>query len=99
MNRPKIQAYQNPKHIKDYPVGPSYHAGLLTSVNAGWRSYRPVVDEDKCVGCWQCYLSCPDGTVFKSGRVVDIDYDFCKGCGVCANVCSKEAISMIREDE
>jgi pyruvate ferredoxin oxidoreductase delta subunit len=99
MNRPELKILKKPRHIRDYPVGPSFDAGFLTSENSGWRSLRPVVEVEKCVGCWHCYLCCPEGTVFKSGRVVDIDYAFCKGCGVCARACPKEAISMIRENE
>ncbi|MCK5213503.1 MAG: 4Fe-4S binding protein, partial [Dehalococcoidia bacterium] len=28
---------------------------------------------------------------------VSIDYDYCKGCGVCANECPTQAITMQRE--
>ena len=32
----------------------------LYSVNTGdWRTRRPVMDEDKCIGCGICYLYCP----------------------------------------
>jgi len=27
----------------------------------------------------------------------EIDYDYCKGCGICANECPKKAIEMIIE--
>ncbi len=33
--------------------------------NAGWRNLRPVIDATSCTGCLQCYLYCPDGTVYK----------------------------------
>ena len=33
--------------------------------NAGWRNLRPVIDAASCTGCLQCYLYCPDGTVYK----------------------------------
>ena len=33
--------------------------------NAGWRNLRPVIDAASCTGCLQCYLHCPDGTVYK----------------------------------
>ncbi|WP_435789521.1 4Fe-4S binding protein [Clostridium sp.] len=26
-----------------------------------------------------------------------MDYDFCKGCGICSNICPKDAIKMERE--
>jgi 4Fe-4S binding domain. len=25
---------------------------------------------------------------------LDIDYDFCKGCGICEKICPKQAIKM-----
>lgn len=80
-----------------------FEAGHLTSVNAGWRSVRPVIDAVQCTLCLTCYMYCPDGTVFKvrDGEGVltglGIDYDFCKGCGVCASVCPVPCIAMIDE--
>lgn len=75
-----------------------YPAGHLTAKNAGWRNVRPVIDESACTGCLQCYLYCPDGTVMRA-QPVAIDYDFCKGCGVCARACRFNAIRMIPESE
>jgi 2-oxoacid:acceptor oxidoreductase delta subunit (pyruvate/2-ketoisovalerate family) len=47
-----------------------------------------------------CWLYCPDSAIRAAGgRVVDIDYDHCKGCGVCAAVCPPRAnaIRMVPE--
>ena len=165
-----------------------FEAGYLAAKNAGWRNVRPVIDATACTGCLQCYLYCPDGTVYKvpaacqppepadaadgcstrssrdpdmpclgfadqgaparahsmglnspldcsmrtevrgasaipriSGTAavladvsgpaartqsaatqpttapVAIDYDFCKGCGVCAKACRFGAITMVPE--
>ena len=34
-----------------------------------------MIDKNKCVGCLQCYLYCPDGVIYKDGGKVAIDYD------------------------
>lgn len=80
-----------------------FEGGHLTSVNAGWRSVRPVIDPAQCTLCLNCYMYCPDGTVFKvrdgegTCTAVAVDYDFCKGCGVCAKVCPVPCIAMVDE--
>ena len=98
MNRPEVKKFVKPRHISEYPCGPCYEAGHLVTENAGWRTEKPVLAEEACVGCLYCYLCCPEGVLFKkpNGKV-DIDYAFCKGCGICARVCGKKAIQMVRE--
>lgn len=82
-----------------------YAAGHLVTKNAGWRNQRPVLDGGKCTMCLQCYLYCPDGTIYKvrtsegAMECLAIDYDFCKGCGVCARACRFGAIRMVDETE
>ena len=79
------------------PEDTCFEAGYLVTVNAGWRSIRPVVAADKCIGCGQCYLYCPDGVIsMQEGKAV-IDYDFCKGCGICEKICRPGAIGMEAE--
>ncbi|MDR1922640.1 MAG: 4Fe-4S binding protein [Candidatus Adiutrix sp.] len=80
-----------------YPEGTYFPAGWLTQKNAGWRSVRPVLSPEKCIGCLQCCLHCPDGTIRPEGDAIAFDYDFCKGCGICAKSCKPGAISMTDE--
>jgi len=96
MDRPKIVSYKDPERIEDYPCG-AFKAGHFVQGNAGWRVFRPVIDHDKCVMCLRCFLVCPDGVIDKSGEQLEIDYNFCKGCGVCAHECKVGAITMVRE--
>lgn len=88
---------KNPVSFDEVPEATAYEAGFLVTKNAGWRNFRPVIDEKKCVGCLQCYLYCPDGVIFKKDKKVSVDYDFCKGCGICKNICKVQAISMEEE--
>ncbi len=62
-----------------------------------WRIMRPVRDPEKCNDCDLCWLYCPDGAIARSGY--DIDYEYCKGCGICAEACKVAAIDMVRETE
>ena len=97
----------------DFARTTCFAGGYLVAKNAGWRNKRPVVSAEKCTGCLQCYLYCPDGTIVRqacrpadgadaaraAGAPIAIDYDFCKGCGVCASVCRFGALAMIPESE
>jgi 2-oxoacid:acceptor oxidoreductase delta subunit (pyruvate/2-ketoisovalerate family) len=49
-----------------------------------------------CFECDNCYGVCPDTAVIKLGPGLRyaIDYDYCKGCGVCATECPAGAIRM-----
>ena len=63
-----------------------------------WRVFRPNLDLSKCVKCLRCWVFCPEGSIKrKDDDTVEINYDYCKGCGVCSNVCKVKAITMDRE--
>ncbi len=49
-----------------------------------------------CFECDNCYGVCPDNAVIKlaPGERYEIDYDYCKGCGICAQECPCGAIRM-----
>jgi 2-oxoacid:acceptor oxidoreductase delta subunit (pyruvate/2-ketoisovalerate family) len=53
-----------------------------------------------CFSCDNCFGVCPDNAVIKLGAPGEryaIDYDFCKGCGICAAECPCGAIEMVPE--
>lgn len=55
-------------------------------------SGKPVVEEDKCIGCRRCAAICAHGgPVFENGKC-HIDHDKCVGCGRCIAICPKDAI-------
>ena len=67
------------------------------SVTLKGRIYAHSRNTDKCVGCELCYLYCPDGVISINDGKAAIDYDFCKGCGICAKICRIKAIEMEAE--
>ncbi len=53
-----------------------------------------------CFSCDNCFGVCPDNAVIKLGEPGEryaIDYDFCKGCGLCVAECPSGAIEMVPE--
>jgi pyruvate ferredoxin oxidoreductase delta subunit len=68
-----------------------------------WRTQRPVINLEKCTcaknnnhSCHICWLFCPDFSVSRDTSPI-IDYDYCKGCGICAAECPVKAIEMVPE--
>lgn len=97
MGKPRIVKFQYPQGPEEMPLGPSAAAGILTEPNAGWRVQRPVIDHGKCTKCLLCWVLCPEGVVDKEPEKLEIDLNYCKGCGLCAHECPKKAIALIRE--
>lgn len=53
-----------------------------------------------CFECDNCYGVCPDNAIKKlgKGKGYEIDYDYCKGCGICVVECPCGALEMKPED-
>ncbi|HEX8918312.1 MAG TPA: FAD-dependent oxidoreductase, partial [Chloroflexota bacterium] len=53
-----------------------------------------------CFECDNCFGVCPDNAVIKlgPGKRFEINYDFCKGCSMCATECPCGAIQMVPEE-
>jgi len=63
-----------------------------------WRVRRPIIDFERCTHCMFCWLYCPDiSMLVKDSKLQGVDLGHCKGCGICAQVCPRDAITMIEE--
>ena len=70
----------------------SVHTGL-------WRTVRPVIDRERCRGCWWvCSNFCPDAAIRVREASPSIELDYCKGCAICVVQCPHHAIDLIAED-
>ena len=85
------------KSWREIPIG-SRNITPGNSINyktGSWRELKPILNKIKCTKCMICYVSCPDATI--DPETYGIDYDHCKGCGICARVCPVKAIEMVNE--
>ena len=74
-----------------------------------WREERPVWVAENCIHCLFCWIYCPDCSIQlvknDAGKyqMAGINYDFCKGCGICAFHCpgkkGNKALVMEREQK
>ena len=73
--------------------------GGLDESNALFEARR-CLSCGNCFECDNCYGVCPDNAIIKlgPGDRYRIDYDYCKGCGICATECPCGAIDMVREE-
>jgi len=73
--------------------------GGLDETNALYEARR-CLSCGNCFECDNCYGVCPDNAVIKlgPGERFRFNYDYCKGCGMCAAECPCGAIAMVPEE-
>lgn len=80
---------------RDYSENSSYTASV-----ADWRLIKPVFNKDYCIDCQFCWVYCPDvSIVSRDQKLVGIDMDHCKGCGICVEVCPTNPKSLLMFSE
>ncbi len=73
-----------------------------TATVASWRVIKPIYNRDICIDCQNCWVWCPDTSIIsRDKQMIGIDYDHCKGCGVCVEVCptNPKSLLMFAESE
>ena len=73
--------------------------GGLDEHNALFEARR-CMSCGNCFECDNCYGVCPDNAVIKlgPGKRFAFNYDYCKGCGMCAAECPCGAIKVVPEE-
>lgn len=89
---------------KSLAEGDIVEAGTASKFKTGdWRSERPIWFPERCIHCLFCWVSCPDSSILiKDQKMIGIDYDHCKGCGICVKECPvkpQKALEMKPERE
>jgi pyruvate ferredoxin oxidoreductase delta subunit len=67
-----------------------------TNTVADWRVDKPVYNSEHCIHCQFCWIYCPDMSIIsRDKKMVGVDYQHCKGCGICADVCPTNPKSLL----
>ncbi|MBI4596092.1 MAG: 4Fe-4S binding protein [Candidatus Tectomicrobia bacterium] len=86
---------------QELPIGAISVIGKVDPIKTGmWRLLRPVLSNDKCIKCFKCWIFCPDTAIDFSEKeaTFTVNYDYCKGCGICNHECPVQAITMEKEE-
>jgi 2-oxoacid:acceptor oxidoreductase delta subunit (pyruvate/2-ketoisovalerate family) len=104
----------NPWYYSDAPktMRPQLDAirrqSTFDEVVGGLDESTPLFEARRCMSCGSCFACdncygvCPDNAIIKldpaGSYAYKVDYDYCKGCGLCAQECPCGAIQMEPEE-
>ncbi len=84
-------------HQEDRPYSKS---NSFTASVADWRIIKPVFNKDYCIDCQFCWIYCPDISIIsRDKKMIGVDMDHCKGCGICVEVCPTNPKSLLMFEE
>ncbi len=102
--------YFNPKERAHEPILPVAERTGAREVVSGLERNQVMQESHRCFSCGNCmscdncWTLCPDSAVLKNpdaAREIDryvFDYDYCKGCGLCAAECPVGFIDMVEDN-
>jgi 2-oxoacid:acceptor oxidoreductase delta subunit (pyruvate/2-ketoisovalerate family) len=86
-------------------LAPSDRKSTFEEVNLGVPAEVAMREAARCFncgvcnGCDNCFVFCPDATILRKDGKYWVDYDHCKGCGVCVEECPRSALSLEAEEK
>ena len=99
MNEEKSLAEKMKLPWQKMPIGGAMlQSGSSYEYKTGdWRvAIKPVINHEKCIMCLFCWIYCPDVSIIRTEKTVEVDYYHCKGCGICSAECPVKAIDMTK---
>jgi 2-oxoacid:acceptor oxidoreductase delta subunit (pyruvate/2-ketoisovalerate family) len=89
-----------PRLLAEERTGSFDEIDLRVSAGTSIREAGRCFNCGLCNQCDNCYDFCPDVAVRRGRDMKDrhIDYDYCKGCGLCAAECPRNAVTLGKED-
>jgi 2-oxoacid:acceptor oxidoreductase delta subunit (pyruvate/2-ketoisovalerate family) len=112
--RPELAGFErlNAAYYTDAPatvrprLEPARRSSTFDEVVGGLDEQTALFEARRCLSCGNCFECdncfgmCPDNAIIKlgPGERFAIDYDFCKGCGICVTECPAGAIQLVPEE-
>jgi len=96
----EVEERSGEKHL-----APGLRLASFREANLGFDEVSALREAERCMSCGTCnrcdtcLILCPDVAIRRlpDERGYEIDYDYCKGCGICAEECPRHAVSIQEE--
>ena len=91
-----LEPVPEPEHalVERHPLFDVSTTDSLGIHTGTWSLDRPVLT-DACTACAVCVPFCPEGALARHDHAMEVDYLYCKGCGICEVVCPvRNAVHM-----
>jgi pyruvate ferredoxin oxidoreductase gamma subunit len=96
--RERVSQFKTWKDLTPIPISKPSEASM--GITGEWRVFKPVYDQEECNKCLACWMFCPENVISVDEEgYPEINYTYCKGCGICAAVCPKKNMHLVREKE
>lgn len=100
-----LDYFEHANKIPDLEIQVAARKKNCKEVHTGYNKAMFKQETERCFSCGvcnkcdNCFVLCPDLSVLKDAGDYEFDYDYCKGCGVCARECPRYAITMLEESK
>jgi len=78
--------------------------GNFKEVELGLTREQGLQEGERCFSCGvcnqcdNCITFCPDVAISRHDDEYEVNYDYCKGCGICAHECPRWVIDLVEEE-
>ncbi len=98
----KTLYFEKSGRVKARKLGREKRRKTFSEVNLSPDAEKALLSASRCYSCgtcnacFNCYYFCPEGVVSVDAEQCTrtVDFAHCKGCGVCAAACPRNAIEM-----